>query len=120
MPVRNKSVLGRILAHRRDSDAVAQRQPAQRESLQEHNRKITGPHCRAPTAKAHPAAMGKIILVLLAASSAAHSGGREGIERTTRAHEAYVAGRFAEAAEGYRAALEAFGPEISLPRAIAL
>jgi len=58
--------------------------------------------------------MGKLVLIVVTGTMLVHAGMRE------RAHESYLAGHYAEAAEQYRQVLAGFGEVQSLARAVAM
>jgi tetratricopeptide (TPR) repeat protein len=63
--------------------------------------------------------MGKTLVALIGVALLAHAELGVAIEWKERAHAAYVAGHFVEAEAGYRSALEAFGAQRCLARAVA-
>jgi tetratricopeptide (TPR) repeat protein len=61
--------------------------------------------------------MGKIIAMFAVAALSGQAELKDTIELKERAHQAYVAGRYAEAVAGYRHVLASLGPERTLERA---
>ena len=118
VPIIDEAILGRILAHGRYTDAIAQRDLTNRERSKEHNRKITAPYFRSRIDSHHHASMRQILVGFIAALIA-HAASDNGVDLNSKGLDSYRAGRYEEAETWYRKAIEAFTPDQRLGRAMA-
>src|SRR5689334_22751840 len=100
VPIVKKAIIGRILAHRRHPNAVAQGDLTESYRIEEHNGKITAAHCRLQVSFPHASCMGTTLVALIAVALLAHAELGVATEWKERAHAAYVAGHYAEAEAG--------------------